>query len=227
MKLKKNLTWGVIVSIALACFVLANRGTHDYSAVLLSGVGLVLILAYALHEWFWSRSSRRPIAKVIWLTGLSGAGKSTLANLLVDAIRRRGLPVELLDGDQVRSIFPNTGFSREDRIGHVKRVGFLASLLQKNGVFVVASFISPYRESRDFVRGLCSEFVEVYLSTPLEVCEKRDVKGLYQKARAGEIQHFTGIDDPYETPEKPELVIDTSQFSESVALGKILEYVRI
>ncbi len=119
--------------------------------------------------------------------------------------------MERLDGDTIRDIFPNTGFSRAERDAHIKRVGYLASKLEQNGVFVVASFVSPYRESRDFVRSLCKNFVEVHVATPLAVCEQRDVKGLYAKARRGEIQNFTGIDDPFEPPLNPELVVDTTK----------------
>lgn len=120
------------------------------------------------------------------------------------------MKVERLDGDEVRKIFPNTGFSKEERNDHIKRVGFLASKLEENGVSVIASFISPYRETRDFVRSLCNNFMEVHVATPLEECERRDVKGLYAKARKGEITRFTGIDDPYEQPLNPEIKIDTT-----------------
>jgi adenylylsulfate kinase len=110
----------------------------------------------------------------------------------------------------VRAIFPNTGFTRPERDAHIRRVGFLASKLEEHGVIVIASFVSPYRESRDFVRGQCRSFVEVWVNTPIEVCEQRDVKGLYAKARRGEIANFTGISDPYEPPTAAELVIDTT-----------------
>ncbi len=155
---------------------------------------------------------------VIWLTGLSGAGKSTIAEALAAELTKKEIPFEHLDGDKIRSIFPQTGFSREERHSHICRIGFIASLLEKHGVTVIASFISPFIESRNFVRSACSNFVEVYVSTSLEVCEKRDVKGLYAKARKGEITHFTGIDDPYEPPINPEIILDTSvkQLDESI-----------
>ena len=142
---------------------------------------------------------------IVWLTGLSGSGKSTIGERLVARLEERGCPVESLDGDVVREVFPQTGFSKEERNAHVKRVGFVASLLEKHGVTAVASLISPYRESRDWIRARCPNFVEVHVATPLEECERRDVKGLYARARRGEIQHFTGISDPYEAPERPEL----------------------
>ncbi len=137
---------------------------------------------------------------MIWFTGLSGSGKSTIARLVVEELERRGRPVEYLDGDTIRDIFPATGFTREERDQHIRRVGYLASRLERHGVTVIASLVSPYRASRDFVRGLCRDFAEIWIATPFEECERRDVKGLYAKARHGEIKNFTGLDDPYEPP---------------------------
>ena len=134
--------------------------------------------------------------------------------------------MEYLDGDSIRDLFPNTGFSKEERDQHVRRVGYLASKLEQNGVFVIASFISPYADSRQFVRGLCKSFIEVHVSTPLQECERRDVKGLYRKARLGEISNFTGISDPYEAPECPELRLDTRFLTVDEAGGKVIERLR-
>ncbi len=156
------------------------------------------------------RRTQKPEPCVLWLTGFSGSGKSAIADLLVRRMKKKGLNVEHLDGDTVRMILPGTGFDRNGRNEHIRRAGYLASVLERNNITVIASFISPYRESRDFVRSLCRHFVEIHVATPLAVCEERDPKGLYRKARAGEISHFTGIDDPYETPAAPELTIDTS-----------------
>ena len=164
---------------------------------------------------------------VIWFTGLSGAGKTTLAEKLAAYLKAKGEKCELLDGDTVRNIFPQTGFTKKERNEHVKRMGFLASMLERNGVTVLASFISPYRESRDFVRKMCRNFVEVYVSTSLEVCEKRDVKGLYRKARNGEIKSFTGIDDPYEPPLNPEITINTAEETVEESLERLINYLTL
>jgi 3'(2'), 5'-bisphosphate nucleotidase len=165
-----------------------------------------------------------PRPSVVWLTGLSGSGKSTIAAPLVDALRQRGARVELLDGDAIREVFPSTGFTRPERDAHIKRVGYLASRLEAHGITVVASLVSPYRESRRFVRGLCRRFVEVHVATPIEECERRDPKGLYRKARAGEVANFTGLDDPYEAPESAEVVIDTAALTPEAAAAGIVAY---
>jgi len=163
---------------------------------------------------------------VIWFTGLSGSGKSTVAHRIADMLRAQGHPIEMLDGDAIRAVFPATGFTKSERDAHVKRVGYLASRLEFHGITVIASLVSPYRESRDFVRSLCRDFIEVYVSTPIEECERRDVKGLYAKARRGEITSFTGVDDPYEIPTSPELVLDTSLLGVEEAATRVLEMVQ-
>lgn len=150
-----------------------------------------------------------PAAAVLWFTGLSGSGKTTIAKLVLARCKELGIAVEWLDGDVTREFLPQTGFSKADRDANVLQAGFIARMLQKNGITVVASYISPYAETRAKVRAMCGNFIEIYVSTPLEECERRDAKGLYAKARAGEIKNFTGIDDPYEPPQNPELIIDT------------------
>ena len=162
-------------------------------------------------------------APVVWFTGLSGSGKSTIATRLHEELSRRGVDVEYIDGDALREVFPQTGFSREEREEHLRRTGYMASRLAAHGILVVASFVSPYRASRDFIRKLCRDFVEIYVATPLEECERRDVKGLYARARRGEIRNFTGIDDPYEPPEHPELTLDTRVLSVEQCVATVLE----
>ncbi|MCB9899001.1 MAG: adenylyl-sulfate kinase [Planctomycetes bacterium] len=146
----------------------------------------------------------------IWFTGLSGAGKTTLAKRVQKVLLKRGMNVELLDGDVVRTnLSKGLGFSKEDRDTNIRRIGFVASLLARNHAVCIAAAISPYQSIRDEVRGMHSHFVEVYTACSIDKLEERDTKGLYKKARAGEIKGFTGIDDPYEAPVNPEVFIDT------------------
>lgn len=145
---------------------------------------------------------------VIWFTGLPASGKTTLAAWVADKLRQQGRPVEQLDGDIVRDVLADHGFTRDDRNAHVRRMGFLASRLEHHGVTVLASFVSPHETSRRFVRELCQHYLEVYVATPLRICELRDRKGLYARARRGEILGFTGIDAPYEVPAAADVTID-------------------
>ncbi len=159
----------------------------------------------------------------VWFTGMSGAGKTALARRLEQELRERGLKVERLDGDIVRqSLTRDLGFSKEDRDKNIERVTFVAKLLTRNGVAVLCSFISPYRTVRAKVREEVGNFVEIYCHAPLETLIERDVKGLYKKALAGEITNFTGVSDPYEPPENPDVMIDSSAETLDESLVKIL-----
>jgi sulfate adenylyltransferase len=192
-----------------------------------------------LPEWF----SRPAVAAIlnetsppkfrqgmtIWFTGLSGSGKSTVAHALIERLAEYGRNVSVLDGDEIRThLSKGLGFSKEDRDANIHRVGYVAGLVAQHGGTTIAAVISPYRDPRDAARKLSKgNFVEVYCDTPIEECEKRDVKGLYAKARAGEIKGFTGVDDPYEAPLNPEVTIDTSklsvQDSADAIIAKLLE----
>ena len=159
----------------------------------------------------------------LWFTGMSGAGKTTLAIAVEEILRDRGLKVELLDGDVVRTnLSKGLGFSKEDRDTNIKRIGFVCKLLTRNGVVAIGSAISPYREVRDFLRQDIGRFVEVYCKCPMEVLIERDVKGLYKKALAGEIENFTGVSDPYEEPLNAEVVVNTDTETYQESAGKIL-----
>jgi adenylyl-sulfate kinase len=165
---------------------------------------------------------------VLWFTGLSGAGKSTLSARVAEALRDAELPVEVLDGDEVRTFLSKgLGFSREDRDTNVRRIGFVARLLARNGVIAITAAISPYRAIRDQIRDQAAEdgcgFVEVFMSCPLEVVAERDVKGLYKKAMAGEIDNFTGVSDPYEPPLSPEVTVHSDREAVEVGLERTLD----
>jgi adenylylsulfate kinase len=164
---------------------------------------------------------------VLWFTGLSGAGKSTLANAVEHELHQRGLASYVLDGDNIRhGLNRGLGFGAEDRKENIRRIGEVAKLFVDAGVITLTAFISPYREDRELARGLLEEgeFVEVYVKCSLEECERRDVKGLYQKARNGEIGQFTGISSPYEEPEAPELVIESGELSVEASVATIVSY---
>jgi adenylylsulfate kinase len=159
----------------------------------------------------------------LWFTGLSGAGKTTISQAVVAELQKRNRNVEVLDGDIVRqNLSKGLGFSKEDRDTNVRRIGFVANLLSRNGVVAITAAISPYRVIRDEIRGQADNFLEVYVKAPLEVCEQRDVKGLYAKARAGEIKGFTGIDDPYEAPDNPEVVCETHLETVPESVAKVM-----
>ena len=164
---------------------------------------------------------------ILWFTGLSGSGKSTIAGALESVLFERGHHVYLLDGDNVRhGLNKDLGFSDDDRVENIRRIGEVAKLFVDAGLLVATAFISPFRADRELVRNLVEdhEFIEVFIDTDLAVCEARDPKGLYKKARAGEIPHFTGIDSPYEAPESPEVTLDSGKHSVEACVEQLIEY---
>src|SRR6266849_7433014 len=185
------------------------------------------------HEGHVTREERGGLLKqkgaTLWFTGLSGSGKSTIAFTLEHALVQRGRLAYVLDGDNIRhGLNKNLGFSAADREENIRRIGEVAKLFADCGVLTMTSFISPYRKDRDGVRALHQEaklpFIEIHVNTPIETCEQRDPKGLYKKARAGQLKNFTGIDDPYESPLHPELSLDATNLSPQAAVAHLLEY---
>jgi adenylylsulfate kinase len=170
------------------------------------------------------KQANRERGAVIWFTGLSGSGKTTIAHLVEEKLVEAGVPVEILDGDIVReNLSKGLGFSKEDRDINIRRIAFVAHLLQRNGVFVITAAISPYRAIREEARAMIKDFVEVFADAPIDVCEERDVKGLYAKARAGEIKGFTGVDDPYEPPASPEVTCHTDRETVEESAQKVVD----
>ena len=183
------------------------------------------------HQGAVNREDREKLnghkGATVWLTGLSGSGKSTIAVDLEKRLAERGVRTYILDGDNIRhGLNKNLGFSPEDRTENIRRIGEVAKLFTDAGVVAITAFISPYRADRDQVRGLMKpgDFIEIHVDCPVEVCEQRDVKGLYKKARAGEIKEFTGISAPYEAPANAELTIGSHQLSVEQAVAKVLDY---
>lgn len=185
------------------------------------------------HEQSLTKEERRQKNKhhsaVLWFTGLSGSGKSTVANAAARRLFDLGVSTYVLDGDNVRhGLNKDLGFSDEARKENIRRIGEVAKLFVDGGQLVFTAFISPFREDRDTVRALLGEdeFIEVFVECPIEKCEERDPKGLYKKARAGEIPEFTGISSPYEAPEKPELIVNTDQYSVEECVDQIIGYLK-
>jgi adenylylsulfate kinase len=187
------------------------------------------------HEGHVTREARAALLKqqgcTLWFTGLSASGKSTFAYTLEHALVQSGRLAYVLDGDNIRhGLNKNLGFSAADREENIRRIGEVAKLFADAGLITMTSFISPYRKDRDVVRALHDAgklpFIEIYVDTPIEVCEQRDPKGLYKKARAGELKNFTGIDDPYEAPAKPELTIDAGKVTPQDGAVLLMEYLR-
>jgi adenylylsulfate kinase len=188
----------------------------------------------AYHNASVTRERRNKLNKhksvVVWFTGLSGSGKSTLAHSVEEELHKLSCRTFVLDGDNVRhGLSSNLSFSDDDRKENIRRIGEAAKLMMDAGVIVMAAFISPFRGGRDLVRQLLpqDDFIEIYCKASLETCEFRDVKGLYKRARAGEIKNYTGIDSPYEVPNNPELVIDTERESIEESVSKVLDFLRV
>lgn len=187
---------------------------------------------YPIFDRMLSRSDKEELLKqhsvMIWFTGLSGSGKSTIAIALERELQKRGLLCRILDGDNIRSgINNNLGFSAEDRIENIRRIAEIGKLFVDTGIITIAAFISPNNDIREMAANIIGkeDFMEIYVSTPIEECERRDVKGLYAKARKGEIKNFTGISAPFEAPQHPALSLDTSKLSLEESVNKLLELI--
>ena len=222
----KAVTWRALATLTTMTLVYIFIGDVTI-ALSVGGIEVFLkMLIYFGHERVWDkiRWGKKEIKPaVIWLTGLVRSGKSEIAEELVERLRKKGYKVEHLDGHTIRHLFPETGFTREAVNEHIKRVGYLAKKLEEQGVFVVASFVSPFRESRDFVRSITTNFHEVHISTPLEHCIKNDTSGLYKKAQEGKIRNLPGIDVEYEIPMNGAVQVDYSEVDKVTAAEKILK----
>jgi len=212
-------------------FIVSFVITGDAKISLTIGIAenFIKISTYYFFDLIWEKFANKKYRNsLVWLTGLSGSGKTTIAKALVEKLQSEGHSAMVLDGDEIRDIFKNNGFTKEDRIKHNQDVGKMAVYLQSQGIIPIISLISPYAEARDYVRSISKDFTEVYVSTSLEECEKRDVKGLYKKVREGIIKDFTGIHDsaPYEIPKNPELNINTTGISIDNCVKKILNHIK-
>ena len=225
----KTISWRFWATLTTVALVLIFVGRLDL-ALTVGGFEVVLkLVIYFLHERVWDKikyGKKEIKPSVIWLTGLARSGKSAIAKSLVEKLKAKGFKAEHLDGHTIRHFFPETGYSKDEVNEHIKRVGYLASKLEVQGIFVVASFLSPYKESRDFVKSICKNYMEVYVSTPLEYCEEKDTTGIFKKARNGEVQNFPGINSPYEAPANGELKVDISKETIEQAANKIFDNIK-
>ncbi|HSD64327.1 MAG TPA: adenylyl-sulfate kinase [Ignavibacteriaceae bacterium] len=222
----KAITWRALATLTTMSLVFIFIGDMTL-ALSVGGIEVVLkMLIYFTHERVWDKikwGKKEIKPAVIWLTGLVRSGKSEIGEALVEKLRKKGHKAEHLDGHSIRHLFPETGFGREAVNEHIKRVGYLAKKLEEQGVFVVASFVSPYRESREFVKSITTNFKEVHISTPLEHCKKNDTTGIYRRAESGEIKNLPGIDVEYEIPLNGALRVDYSQSDKEFAAQLILK----
>ncbi len=225
----KAISWRTWATITTSVIVFIFTGEFALAIT----IGLFEVFAkmvlYFFHERLWQKISfgkKEVPSFVLWFTGLPASGKKALADAVYQQLLKDKLKVERLDSLDVRPLFPENGFSSEEVNLHVKRSGHLCAMLEKNGVIVIASFVSPYHQSRDFVRGLAANFIEVYMETTVEDCKKRDKKGHYAKALNGEYQNFPGIDVEYETPLNPEITIDVDKLTKDEAAQQIIRYLK-
>ncbi len=225
----KSISWRILATLTTVSLVFIFFHRIDI-ALELGGVEIVAkMFIYYFHERAWDKIKFGKVAIspfVVWLTGLPKSGKTTIGNNLFRLLQKEGIKVQRLDSKEVRALFPETGFTREARDEHIKRIGYLTSILEQNGVSSVASFVSPYKESRDFVRKNTKNFVEVYVKASVETCIKRDKEGMYERALKGEIINFTGVSDVYEEPTEAEIVVDTEKLTPDEAAQKIYKYLK-
>jgi len=230
---KKNMTKSVIYRLYafIITFVVSFLVTGNVELSFTIGIieNTFKILTYYWFDILWDKFTKTKYkTSLIWFTGLSGSGKTTMAKALLEKLKSEGHSAMILDGDEIRDIFKNTGFDKEARIRHNQDVGKMAVYLQSLGIIPIVSLISPYAEARDYVRSITKDFTEIYVNTSIEVCEQRDVKGLYKKVRSGEIKDFTGIhaSAPYEAPKSPEITIDTEVLGVDDCVNHILKYIK-
>jgi len=225
----KGISWRVIATTTTIIIVYVFFGRLDLAIAAGLIESVLKVGLYWAHEraWFkilWGKKKIEPFN--LWFTGLPLSGKTTIADKVYTELEKLHIPLERLDSKDIRDLIPGIGFTREDRNRHMHRVGFLIQKLQKNSISTVASFVSPYRESRKTIRTMVTNNIVVYVKTDIETCKARDYKGKYEKALRGELQNFSGVNDVYEEPEHAEITIDTDSMSADEATDLIVRYVK-
>lgn len=225
----KGISWRLIATGTTVIIIYFFFGRLDLAIAAGLIESVLKVGLYWAHEraWFKVRWGRKKIEPFnLWFTGLPLSGKTTIADAVFKELEKLDIPLERLDSKDIRDVVPNIGFSREDRNRHMKRVGHLIKTLQNNSISTVASFVSPYRESRKAIRDMVKNNIVIYLKADIETCKQRDYKGAYKKALSGEFQNFSGINDVYEEPQHAEIVIDTNKLSVDDAVEMIVRYVK-
>ena len=225
----KGISWRVVATtttIAIVYFFFDRLDLAIVAGMIETAlkVGLYWFHERAWHKIRWGKKKIEPFN--LWFTGLPLSGKTTIADKVYKELEKFHIPIERLDAKDIREVVPNIGFSREDRNRHMKRVGHLIKTLQNNSISTVASFVSPYRESRKAIRDMVKNNIVVYLKADIETCKKRDYKGVYEKALRGELQNFSGINDVYEEPKHAEIVIDTDTMNINESVNQIVNYIK-
>lgn len=224
----KTISWRILATLTTVALVYIFIGDTTI-AFTVGGIEVFLkMLVYFVHERVWDKikfGKREINPAVIWLTGLAKSGKKETGLELQKLLIKKGYKTEFIDGHSIRDIFPSTGFKEEEVNMHIKRVGYLAKKLEDQGIFVIASFLSPYKESRSFVRNMCSNFHEIHIATPLESCIKRDDSGIYSLYEEGKIKNLPGKDVEYQIPHSPEVVVNIDEISPAQAAEKIYDSV--
>jgi len=225
----KGISWRFVATSTTIIIVYVFFGRLDL-AIAAGMIETVLKIAlYWGHEriWFKIRWGKKRIEPFnLWFTGLPLSGKSTVANLVYEELKKLDIPIERIDSKDIREMMPNIGYSREDRNRHMHRIGHLIRTLQNNSISTVASFVSPYRESRKAIRTMVKNNIVVYIKASVETCKARDYKGVYEKALAGELQNFSGVNDVYEEPKHAEIVIESEKMSAQEAAALIVKYIK-
>jgi len=227
--LVKAISWRVFATATTTIIVYFLFKRIDLAIVAGIIESISKIIIYFIHERIWEKINfgrKRINPFVLWFTGLPLSGKSTIADKVYEKLKKNNnILIQRIDSHDVRSMIPEIGYSKPERILHLKRVGYLIKILQNNSISVIASFVSPYKEIREFLRNNSKNFVEIYVKASVNECRKRDNRGLYEKAELGEIKNFTGIHEPYEEPENPELILDTEKYSPEHLAEVVYDYV--
>lgn len=225
----KGISWRIVATTTTILIVYIFFGRLDLAIAAGIIETALKVGLYWAHErtWFKIRWGKKKIEPFnLWFTGLPLAGKSTIADKVYTELEKLHIPIERLDSKDIRDLIPSIGFSRDDRNRHMQRIGYLIQKLQKNSISTVASFVSPYRESRKVIRTMVTNNIVIYVKTDINTCQERDYKGVYKKALAGELQHFSGVNDVYEEPQHAEITIDTETMSADESAQVIIKYIK-